>query len=252
MKLAIVASPSTVKYARPLAGGYHMALAHLIRDDTSYREWYNTRASWMNSEVILDNGAAEFGVAMRPEELLRIVRDFKPTVWVMPDVIMETAATMWYFHMTLTLKDLPLPFMVVPQGRNFSEWLDCFNSMRDALTERNMTAWLGISKFCLRHTERLTILEMLAGNLPSCFTHVHLLGLEDPQELLKAAQMYPWVHGCDTSTPIAMGLKGLRCQDYTTKIDMDWREHHIDAGEDALIRNNVNYLVELARGYQAK
>lgn len=249
MKVAVVASPNTLQYTLP--SDYHMALAHLVRDNEVYRDFYTTAARFTDHEVILDNGAAEFGSAMHFDALLPIVREVQPTVWVMPDVVKNMIATLWHYNMGLTYKNLPEPFMVVPQGADEQEWGDCLEHMVRHVAFVPGT-WIGISKFCLEYTTRVRLLGIVDfyrtdTNIP--IGPVHLLGLEDPMELRSIVGLCPWVHGVDTMKPISYGLEQIKLEDYRPGIhgdETDTRSPAPYSFADVCIKHNVEYLKELA------
>ena len=248
MKVAIVASPATLQYTIPST--YHLCLVHLIRDNESYRTFYTLLTRFTSSELILDNGAAEFGSAMHFDQLLPIVRDLKPTVWIMPDVVKNMIATLWHYNMGLTYNNIPEQFMVVPQGSNEQEWGDCLEHMIRHVGFRPGT-WIGISKFCLEYTTRVRLLGIVdfyrEQNFP--IGPVHLLGLEDPLELRAVQGLCPWVHGVDTMKPISYGLEGIKLEDYRPGIrgdESDTRAPDPDSLAGVLIHRNIQYLKELA------
>jgi hypothetical protein len=161
---------------------------HLLQGD---EEYYMGIKSYPHT-WILDNSTA-LGEDISPEKYMKIVKDLNPTFAIAPDVLnnySETVSRCSYFMESLedayTGSKL---FMVVPQGRNMSEWLMCAERMREfphALigipyrfqgmfyVDRKDTA-------TARMTDRVMLVTYLHKIWPK--EKFHLLGIWHPLEL---------------------------------------------------------------------
>jgi hypothetical protein len=210
-----------------------MKLANIILDDvyfqmtlTSYQlalgqqlhrsPGYLSRFRWLRARgdfIMVDNGAAE------PEEERM---SFKEVLWVadkidadeivLPDVIRDSDQTVWH-----TAKEAPaVPprnRMIVPQGENLNEWMQCLRAIDEQLG--GAFATIGVPK----HTEawsggRPRILAELVRGGYAWKYNVHLLGIyaEPWDEIKVVVNEHGWVRGIDTGLAIAMAQHGARIE----------------------------------------
>jgi hypothetical protein len=230
-----------------------MVLAYLVRDYPHYRDFYAQRIA-QGAEVILDNGAAEFGVPMDFDTLMKINDGLGgATVVVCPDYPNDINKTLEAANRYLPKFPVTQQVMVVPQGATRGEWMRCALHLSELVRPCvSGIHYLGISKFTFKWGGpdiRLTLWQMLHSLELTRRFRVHLLGLHDPRELWAMA---PWIHGCDTSLPIALGLQGFSLSEYSRvgKVEMDFAPQDVTDATDELIVNNVNTLYkEYAGGY---
>jgi len=213
MKLAIVTPPSMLE----CSGSINMVLAQVYDENFAYAEHY-LLSRRRGTFTILDNGAAEAGRSISPQRLFEIALELGPHVVVAPDVIynaQETTELTLYFlnDYSKYLLYRGISVMAVPQGKDLTEWLECFKFFYHLLP----VSWIGVSKFYEpkviggRYTLLLWIKYLGLTQKP-----VHLLGCWDDPYCFRYERKFDFVKSADTSKPVSLGLQGLKL--------FQWRE----------------------------
>lgn len=171
-------------------------LAQLWKKSAEYRDKVRelqAQGFW----IIADNGAGDYDTTTTTEELIEIVKDLKPNEIIPLDVLFNKEATLYNLEQMIALMRQEGLFehtqiLAVPQGKDLSEWLDCYTK----LLQNDMVKTIGLSKITVpyvygtgvddqgimegRHQcyEDLKAKEMLTKP-------IHCLGAGDPREFFK-------------------------------------------------------------------
>jgi len=218
MKLAIISTPDLLKYS--LASDYHLCLARQVLANPKYANFYR-ELSAAGQFVIMDNGAAEEGT-LEPDQLWAAARWVKPNEVVMPDVVNDYEGTC---ALVGTYRDCPQPSMVVPQGLNVREWLNClmlFSAQASFVS-------VGISKYS--PVERRKILQEIEIEGLTREWEYHLLGVQhDPQEIKRLSLAFPWIRGVDTGAAQAYAQNYCSVAEYGLigHVSLRWEDSNTD------------------------
>lgn len=215
---------------------YDFILYHLFVKNSNYREYFSQIMREGKRMTIFDNSAYEFyrdGGEFDQEEFCKIVEEFNPTYFIVPDVLMDIKATLSNFREWKTV--LPgRKRMVVPQGKSFKEWMICYEEMladgdfdyigipfhNDFFWDLGMAYFSNVSvgfKSKIDSTDmiyafgRHWLLQYLKfNNLIDPSKKYHLLGSHAPIELRwlkqKKSTDFNWINSMDTSYPVTKGI----------------------------------------------
>lgn len=202
-----------------------------------YREFMLNYRKQEGSFIILDNGLFE-GEVPTIQELIALVNEIKPDVFIVPDEWNDRSKTHVNAKYWMGLKNsntLPeeTELMVVLQGNTFGEikqlYLQCID--------------LGYTHFSLNHSSiaydnefggevgselislttktagRLQLVEELVKeNLMKKYHYIHLLGCSLPVEFMYyKPELVEYINSIDTSNPIITGILGNK---YISKIGL--------------------------------
>ena len=214
---------------------YHLCLAHQAKKSLAYAFFFRKQVR-DGKYVILDNGAAEYGVPMSIDELLPVAEMIGCQELVLPDVVGNGNATLhlsWEAYRKLhDVKELRC--MAVPHGRTTKEWTNC---------AKEMSSWgvdtLGISKFIVPsiYTSRLYAIEDIQEIVwDSDMADTHLLGYTGVRgEVQDIERLFPdRVRGIDSSLPTLYAQIGQELKDERpdVKLNLD-----VEVDEELLKRN---------------
>lgn len=264
---------------------YDFVLYHLFVKNSTYREYFSRVMKEGKRMTILDNSAYEFyrdGGRFDKEEFCKIVREFNPTYFIVPDVLMDSAITLSNFRIWKNLL-LGHKRMVVPQGKSLKEWLDCYKRMLDSgefdyigIPFHNDFFW-DIGE-CLYRTPvegynnprkwtadmayaqgRCWLLNYLYVNdLIDPSKKYHLLGSHYPKELewIKQANIarrgcFDWISSMDTSYPVTKGITMVSIEEgEKEKISIDnYFEESLDEYQIDYITVNIKKFHDYGKGY---
>lgn len=200
MKNAKVAQIVPLKFLHMTSDNmYHMCLAHLALKSEEYALFYR-RMSEEGKYVLMDNGAAE-KEKLSYEDLLKAYSLVKPTEIILPDVLLDKDQTLSMTSGFLRKNYEELKSykkMIVPQGKDESEWLDCLLSMiyesfyYDDIDSIGIPKWLGSKDKVARIS--------ICSRLSNISKEIHLLGCnEGPAVLNFCKTANPKVRGCDSA-----------------------------------------------------
>lgn len=216
-------------------------LAHEAQEHKHYRSMLTVAAR--THHVILDNAADELGEGMSGQGLFELVEEIHPRELILPDVLQDGPQTIEnslnFYEAYKSRLPMNLRFMVVPQGKTFEEYMQCFSEFK----QWGRQATIGIpydiefdvpeatdesfcrsrvlssdSKTIRRAKRRLNLLRYLSE-----YSHlncdIHLLGMNNLAELRAyQRERIPWIRSNDTTAPFAAASVSRR-----------WR--HGDSGE---------------------
>ena len=200
---------------------YHLALAHLVLEEgyEEYTAFYEKVGYDPSKFLILDNGVIE-GKPQPIQKILEKAAHVHADEIVLPDVFQNRYATLAnayeaievFYSLGYMWSDVRL--MVVPQGKDFDEWLSC---------AREMLKWpintLGIPKVLVKmagRDGRLIALQALQEELQQRpDVAIHLLGCwESPLEAkvienaIRAKRIAP-VRGIDSAIAYVYARAGM-------------------------------------------
>ena len=213
---------------------YHLCLAHLLENER-YHTFYLSESS-AGSYVILDNSAHEQQVGESIAALLGYAYEIQASEIVLPDHLFEmedtikrTSEAILYLsnHATNILDSFITPpnFMIVPQGRDLTEYETCLTTLGDAFRKAMPTGvglTIGVSKD----------FEVWAGGLFSLLdrtvipasrkyhAQIHLLGWgRDLWALKRINQTFgSQIRSVDSAKPFVFALYGIALDPPATPI----------------------------------
>ena len=220
-----------------------MALAHLLRKDEAYKEFFLGR-SLKGEFVLMDNGVVETGIPMAIETLLLLAKEIKATEVILPDMIRERTMTLrlgedainkWYGECML---------MAVPQGNCADVWCNCV---------KEMLFWpikaIGISRFTNGYfSSRLEALQAVPKLIDSNLD-IHLLGCPgNRSEILAIDKAFPGrIRGIDSGIAAIYTQAGMFMEDEQPKpvLDLDFSGDTLDMD---MLKMNITYWKGLCGG----
>lgn len=250
---------------------YDFILYHLFVKEPSYRRFFlnNKKLQRMS---ILDNSAYEFyksGEKFNEAAFIKTIEELRPTYCIVPDVLMDSQKTIQLFDTWSSIETGLTRKMVVPQGKSFREWLDCYTTMVQkggfdyiGIPFHNDFFWdLGISKLSVNcdlaqnkdyfyAMGRICVLRFLEEHdfiVPGM--KYHLLGshwapaLQIINSYRKNTSLFKWITSIDTSYPVSKGIerRSLINSDHRKEeIGIDMFFHcPIDEEQETYIINNI-------------
>jgi hypothetical protein len=244
---------------------YHLLLAHdVVRQGVrgEFETFFNSSHTRRQAVVIMDNSVVELGG--KPEMMdvcIEAAAIVHADVVVLPDVYIDGRATVaatfdahdkWLAKIRSTKTSWGYfnpEFMVVPQGRDWAEWVWCAEQFAKGARSLGKVGWIGIPRNLIdsgiaptkSRLQALRIIEML---FPT--KRIHLLGFTNDMvdDLLVARQAR--VTGIDSAVPVRAASKGLEMSLQMPELGPrgDWwatAEYH------DLMADNVNYTQQLIR-----
>ena len=183
---------------------HFLALLHLVERSTPYREFFQARAA-EGAFILLDCSAVESPGLATAECMIETALTIQASEVMLPDVIQDMDATLESSANMLTVldarfgSDKPFQIMVVPQGRNGDEWLECADTM---------LRWPGITTLGISYTttnyyfgSRVIVLNKLYETSGAWLKDkiIHLLGCFAISEVQMVANRYPDVRSVDSA-----------------------------------------------------
>lgn len=112
-----------------LGSGGTYGLAHIALKSEVYRDRLKSQKA-SGRYVLLDNAADELQVGMNGNAFYDLIMDVKPDEVIAPDVLQDAEATLKNTKQFLEEFKVPrgMKVMAVAQGRNFTEFLDCYTT----------------------------------------------------------------------------------------------------------------------------
>ena len=248
MKLYAIAPKNGVEVVKEHKS--HLVVAQWL-EDKDYRMFYKALVA-KGHELILDNGAYEFGVGMEGEQYWKIIGQLKPTIVVVPDKFRDAEQTVqsaraFFQEMEDRCLETQFELMGVPQGQTIEEWFACYRKLAPLVDVIGIpTAQWGDRTGIVRH--------FLASKLDNMIEpRIHLLGCWNPMEVMMYKDV-PRVKSIDTSLPFKYAERGWminRCGNMDTVVPADWKmkwdaEYTKEGPEFSLWIANTN-LMELMR-----
>jgi len=195
-----------INYYPASLSNLHMILSHELVVDKEYRDYYINLDT--NNTIILDNGTVETGDP-QPELLLDTSKYVSGAIHklivVAPDYLGDNArtvkATRDFFGMYSKKPDFDI--MIVPQGKDWRDWLNCLEQLKDLDFE-----YIGLPR----------ITEEFPGGRQWIFSRArqmirhkkyHLLGIQQSIWEVEWAFPYSSILGVDSSLPLRAVANGL-------------------------------------------
>lgn len=204
-------------------GHYVLLIAHDVLDHPlEYAGLTNTVRNSAEHQIILDNGVIEHGEALSTERLIEAAHLTNALTVVLPDVLRDKDATIELARLNIeTLFSEHLEPILVPQGKNTTELVECVDTLR-TLKKGPYSCW-GIPRWIANDLgSRIPIVQYINQRCEKPW--IHLLGMShNISDDLRCTKL-PNVQGIDSANPIVLGLNG---------ITLGWRNfqwQHMDRG----------------------
>lgn len=232
MKIAHEAPLSLMPLIRELTD-YDYALVHLFDDPkvnpstrTRYRNFFEVSLE-MGREVILDNSLFELKESFDERVFCDIIKDLKPTYYVIPDAWHDAEKTVKNLHywMNNFQQDVPseCKSIGVIQGKTYQEFLWCYRRVSPYVDMVAITFsypfYKEMSGMIDPNYQRMVGRQNLLNSLvkEDIFRPeqpIHLLGCSLPQEFALYSDRFPFIRSVDTSNPVLHGLMDVRYQNH--------------------------------------
>jgi len=240
---------------------FQYALVHLFETHPEYYRFFEESLE-LGHEVLLDNSIFELKEAFDGDKFAAYIEKLKPTYYIVPDVLEDSAATINSFiNFTTKYPDLPGIKIGAVQGKTYQEIVDCYRFMAewaDYIAISFDFSWyqtIGISSRMFDPslarlekwmTGRQKLIKSLIEDGIWCHHKPHhLLGNSLPQEM-KAYSNIKSIRSVDTSNPVVGGICGLRyIKDYGMRSKPSvMLAHLIDTELNEQQYNDVMYNIE--------
>lgn len=238
---------------------YDYALVHLYLENEEYRNHF-LEAKAKGREIILDNSIFELGTAFDPFKYAEVIKELKPTYYIIPDVLENAKETQLnYVKFIDTFKDLPGKRIGVLQGKTYQELVDCYKHFLRFRVDKigisfdysyyekcfplnmKLEAWMKGRQMFIKQLQEESFFR---PEIP-----IHLLGCSLPQEF-KYYQTMEFIDSVDTSNPVVHGLKGVIYEDF----GLDKKESQklftlINSEVDSEQIENIEYNIQLFKKF---
>ena len=212
-----------------------------------YRKWYKEQRP-NRDLVMIDHGAYEIGRPIQHEQFWSVIRDiyrsYRTVVVILPDVPQRCKVT----------RDLVLKFLALyPEVRQFHLMyvLQSYRYVRDEVkfAKRIGATYIGVPIWMDRVFDRWLVLQKLLEYRNEF--QIHLLGLDDPSELLWIGVLADSV---DTSLPFTYAKYNARIDRTPAILRKTFRRiadfELLTEEQKALARYNIEQLLLIANAYQ--
>lgn len=186
---------------------YLLLLAHEV---VQYPEEFKRLMYGFRGTAILDNSLIELGRPAAPEVMLQAAEIVQPDFVVLPDMLSDAERTLAETQKALQEWALEMPaktnFMVVGQGRDQLELLQCARDLIRIVREHRSQPMLGVPRV-LTNTgmKRSTLVPMLS----QLHAPIHLLGMSEDFADDMRCFYNRRVIGIDSATPIRCGYEDI-------------------------------------------
>ena len=203
MKLAV---DYPIKYSDVDIGDITFCLAPFFKPGVGGGEIYQRNMFDLQKngrQIMLDNGAWEFGESMDSQEYLDIIDILEPTWAVIPDAMRDPKKTISlardFIPDLINLDNRP-KLMFAPQGSTTEELIDCYNAVMDDYSKavdivcipKNVGFW----------KNRVEVADILWHEANKKFKKVHFLGFVNMKEF-NTFKTTPWkLVSMDTKYPV--------------------------------------------------
>lgn len=243
---------------------YPYVLGHLCNLDQEYREFYIQKLK-TSRYSIFDNSAFELGESIDNQELLELVLEFKPTHFVLPDVInngeLTIERTEEFLQIANPLHSVRQKAIGVIQGKNISELLKTLDfykelSLVDIIaipydtikySTENCIEFFGeeISHTLFKQLIRPRLFNLIQKELEGY--KIHFLGTQNVREFtFYTTHQKQSIYSVDTSAPIIAGWKnrelntlGMKGEKITDKL-ADNLDISLNTSQIQIIGQNIN------------
>lgn len=234
---------------RRFAGTYHLPLAHdVVRHPARY---YNLFSRMYPRKVILDNSVIELGSSVNLDVIREAADSTQADVIVLPDVLLDKDATIeacstalenWSGALKIDKSSNSRKFMIVPQGRTLSEWIEC----AEHFANHPLIGWWGIGRFFREHNIGSRQTAVRICRTLNNYRDIHLLGFSDDllDDVLTAQTL--GVRGIDSAVPIraaSLNMKLSLSPEFVLPPRGNWWDDPATQYVD-LMQNNVQTIRE--------
>ena len=172
----------------------------------------------LNREVILDNSLYErriTGIEFNENKYVQYIKTLKPTYYIIPDAYggyeeNRKLFTDWMKKFNLDL--LGFRKIAVVHGRDYDDFVQCYQFFDHLLTSNDMIAFSGGDSI-IRHQ---VIKKMFVEGIINTERKHHLLGLVYPQEY-KEYKYLKFITSIDTSLPVTCTYENKKIDEITEK-----------------------------------
>jgi len=225
-------------------------LAHKVLDDTKYASHYARRAA--GRELILDNSMHELGYPLPVKMLLQAARKIDADYTIAPDQLKQPERNREWFDQTYEMfMPLQRKVAVVMCGRDSRERVHFLEYVRNA------------DMLCLPfREERLAWFREHEVQIRSRWTRIHLLGVNEIEELRQFAQIaleapeMTWT--VDTAKPIKWGvaLREMKTLDSPRGASLSSKDlldlQYIRPSALHVCDNNIAFLRSICQGEKVR
>ncbi len=201
-----------VEYDPAFFSTYHMALAHEVLADRRVRAYYSRLRG---HDVILDNSVVELGESVSVQKLVEAWEHLPDSYLILPDTLRDAEATVAGVAHFFEECEHPAKVVIVPQGENAGEWIDCLRSLLQLAYHRCDSILIGIPRLTedwwggresLYHTA-LSMGMVLSDALRVVCPFI-LLGIQHTLSEVAWAKRETGILGVDSSLPGRAALVG--------------------------------------------
>lgn len=201
---------------------FDYALVHLFETHPEYYSFFK-RSLLQGREVLLDNSIFELKESFEPNKYAKYVEELKPTYFIVPDVLEDSAATIEsYISFKKKYSHLTGMWIGAVQGKTYEQIVECYKVMSELADYIAISfdfSWyqqVGISQSnnpLLRKLERMCdgrqklIKLLIDDGVWNYRKPHHLLGCSLAKEFSAYKDM-PSIRSCDTSNPVVAGIVG--------------------------------------------
>lgn len=222
-------APKSIFEAVQKLTDYDYFLVHLFEEDPEYLQLAKDAVA-KGREVILDNSIFELGTAFRMDRFAYWVNEIKPTWYIVPDSLEDTAGTISNMLEWITnYKDTINPdskMIGVVQGKSYEELRQCYRFMDKKANADKIAFSFDLSYYnrSFPHPNKLVgwamgrvklLNDLLEDEIINTDKPHHLLGCSLPQEFkyYDFDRANSWIDSVDTSNPVVHGIKGIQYSD---------------------------------------
>lgn len=210
---------------------YQYILPTFYNKYKEYKEFMLNYRKQNRSFIILDNGLFE-GDNLNDSELLELIKEIKPDIFIVPDVWNNRAYTIvnaktWFSDYKKLLPN-SVNLMAVLQGDSYDDLYDCYTTLVDIgykhiafnHSSRAYTNFFTDEEDVIRAQTkgRLKLINnLIHKNIIDRSCYHHLLGASTWSEFISYggmnSEVYNFIKSMDTSAPIINGILGTKFED---------------------------------------
>lgn len=220
---------------------FYMCLANVAYKNKEYADFYKKQKE-NGAFILLDNGAAEAN-QMSLEIISQVIEYIHPNEVILNDSLCNKEETLIKSKQALDYyksKNYDCQYMFVPQGKNFREWVECYQSFK-----MDDISTIGVSKFNTSFWKESDARYDCCLWLDKFSKHqnkqVHLLGChENMKEVKYISQDFDFVRSNDTALAYiyAQNLLDINCGD-RPKGNIDFNKSNFNINQIRQLEKNI-------------